>query len=96
MATTEATRTYELLIRRLVEAFNARNADAYASLVHPDAIIRSSIGGEPFRGRDGARTLVAETRDRVVNTSISTIEPIGDDTVLGLGRYQHQSPDRHR
>ncbi|MGH2839066.1 MAG: nuclear transport factor 2 family protein [Thermoleophilaceae bacterium] len=50
---------YSGLARRLWDAYNRHDLDAMSALTHPDFVGRSvnpiAEGGEPYRGREGAR-----------------------------------------
>jgi hypothetical protein len=77
------------LVRRLIEAFEARDIDAFVSAHHADAEVRnlrSQIVG-PYRGHSGIRHMAEETFDMAPDYAIQ-IEQIRDcgSRVLLLGR----------
>ena len=56
----------ERIARAAVDAFNRGDADAFAALVHPDfefrPLLTRSASGEPYRGPEGARQYVRDSR----------------------------------
>jgi len=51
------------LMRALIEAFNARDIEAFLDLVHPDAEwlpIKGKLEGTVYRGHEGVRRFLAE------------------------------------
>ncbi len=79
------------IVRRLNEAFGARDIETFVAGHHPNAEavnLRSQIMG-PYRGHDGLRRMVAETFETAPDFEIR-IDEIRDcgNRVLVLGRQR--------
>jgi hypothetical protein len=77
------------VVRRLNEAFNARDMDALLACFHADAeavVLRSKVHG-PYQGHDGVRRMVAEAFEADMELRIDTYRDCGD-RVLILGHQQ--------
>ena len=79
------------VVRRLNEAFDARDIEAFVAAHHPDAevvVLRSQLVG-PFRGHEGVRRMAAEAFDTAPDFEVR-IDEIRDcgDRVLVLGRQR--------
>jgi ketosteroid isomerase-like protein len=51
------------VVRRLLDAFNARDLDALLAIVDPEAEIeslRAQLEGNPYRGHDGVRQMLVD------------------------------------
>jgi ketosteroid isomerase-like protein len=82
------------LVRRAFARWNAGDHEVPVDEVHPEAEIRTVIGGafsaEPFRGHDGVREWLAgldENFDRW-ELEVHEIREAGDDGVVALGRIR--------
>ena len=54
------------LLRRIAEAYNARDAEAFAALCDPEIEIHSvfsDVAGAVYRGHDGVRTMFGDLED---------------------------------
>jgi ketosteroid isomerase-like protein len=83
-------------VRECFDAFSARDADRYVAALAPDVEIRPSrplASGAVFRGHDGARTQIAELRERYERNpvSIRAMEDCGDGRVLVEGAVAYMS-----
>jgi ketosteroid isomerase-like protein len=80
------------ITKRSIDAFNARNLDAYDELFTPDSewsTAMGSIEGEIFRGREGTETYFGRLGDtweeyRILATEFRDL----GDRVLALGRIE--------
>ena len=82
------------LLRWLIDAFNERDVDGFASKCHPDlgwvpAVITRAEGGSDtaYRGIEGFRRWIAETDEVMAEFRVETetLRDVGDDRVLLLG-----------
>jgi ketosteroid isomerase-like protein len=65
-----------LLTRLFIEALNARDLDALASIVSEDAEFRNAFGGRTLRGREAVERIVraaADARLRLVRVGVEEI-----------------------
>jgi ketosteroid isomerase-like protein len=79
------------IVRRVNEAFDARDFDALLALHHPDVeiiVLRSAIEG-PYRGHEGLRQMATEAFNTAdLQLRIDEVRDCGNDRVLVLG-HQH-------
>jgi hypothetical protein len=79
------------IVRRVIEAFAARDIEALLDLHDPDVeiiVLRSAIEG-PYRGHDGLRRMATEAfKTADLQLHIEEIRDCGDDRILVLG-HQH-------
>ena len=79
------------VVRRLNEAFDARDIEAFVAAHHPDAevvVLRSQLMG-PYRGHEGVRRMASEAFDTAdLQLRIDEVRDCGDNRVLVLG-HQH-------
>lgn len=79
------------IVRRVNEAFAARDLDALLALHHSDVeiiVLRSAVQG-PYRGHDGLRRMATEAFDIAdLQLDIEEVRDCGEGRVLVLG-HQH-------
>jgi ketosteroid isomerase-like protein len=79
------------LVRRVNDAFAARDIEALLALHHPDAeiiVLRSAIEG-PYRGHNGLRRMATEAFNTAdLQFRIDEVRDCGNDRVLVFG-HQH-------
>lgn len=80
------------VIRRLVEAFNARDLDTMLEYVQPDAQLhplRARLEGKAYRGHEGLREMLADFDEdwEFVQMDPEELRDAGD-TVVVLGRLR--------
>ena len=76
------------IVRRLNEAFNAKDMDALLAAHHTNVeivVLRSEIEG-PYRGHDGLRQMAKEAFEADWRVHIDEIRDCGGNRVLVLGR----------
>jgi hypothetical protein len=79
------------IVRKVNEAFAARDIEALLALHHPDVeiiVLRSAIEG-PYQGHDGLRRMATEAFNTAdLQLRIDEVRDCGNDRVLVLG-HQH-------
>jgi anti-sigma regulatory factor (Ser/Thr protein kinase) len=86
----------EALARRAFDAFNAREADAFAATMHPDIVFTPLLtSADPYRGREGMRRFV---EDAFAWTDAGEVRILGaqevGDVVVLRGRIAIVSEER--
>jgi hypothetical protein len=77
------------VVRRVHDAFNARDMEAYVAAHHPNVevvVLRSQIEG-PFRGHGGLRRMATEAFEADMELRVDEVRDCGDRVLL-LG-HQH-------
>jgi ketosteroid isomerase-like protein len=75
------------IVRRVQDAFDAKDMDALVAMHHPDVelvVLRSEIEG-PYRGHEGLRRMATEAFEADWKVRVDEIRDCGD-RVLVLGR----------
>ena len=78
------------LVRKLNDAFKAKDMEAFVAEHHPDVeivVLRSEIEG-PYRGHYGVRRMAADGFEADLEVCIDELTDLGGDRVLVLG-HQH-------
>ena len=81
------------LIAEIVSAFERRDTDRLAELVHPDAVIEPRPSPEPLYGPDGVTGYINSMRRRLATVNVTSVQEIATDAVLIEGREQWQAED---
>ena len=67
--------------------------DELAAFVHPEAEIEMFfLGRGAAKGPDGLRQALEQARGTVHRPTMSSLETLGSDAVLMIGRIQHETP----
>jgi len=78
------------VVTAAMNAFARGDVDAMAAHVHPDADIEMvGLGGEIVHGVDGLRDALAVAGDRSHRPTMSSVEPVGDDGAMMIGRVRY-------
>lgn len=89
----------EDLVRRVLDAFNAHDADAWAALMTPDGTFRSAywgIDGRTYTGRDGLAEYFEEMGEQWDEYSLELVrvEP-GDGRSVAVAKLHATEPGTH-
>ena len=80
------------IVRRFLDAFNARDTETMLEMLHPEAELypmRAQLEGKAYRGHEGLHEVLAdilEDWDSITMKAEQTLE--ADDAVVALGRLR--------
>jgi steroid delta-isomerase-like uncharacterized protein len=91
----EADMTHDQVTRKAVEALNRHDADGYASLFSPDAVVHDPMYTEPLKGRDAIARDMTGFFAAFPDLEARLIRTIGDATGYAVEmsiRGTHEGP----
>lgn len=80
------------MVRRFLEAFNARQTETMLEMLHPEAELypmRAQLEGRAYRGHHGLHEVLADIFEDWEEISMKTEQTLeADDAVVALGRLR--------
>jgi len=81
------------VVKAAMDAFARGDVEEMSAYVHPDADIEMvGLGGEIVHGVDGLRDALAVAGARAHRPTMSSVEPVGDDGAMMIGRVRYGDP----